>query len=455
MIKGKYIYLGCNLYKFVNPHKFDLSEAVSLINVMTGEFARHRDGIIIDSSYEADELFLYDSSFKFQVIDNSVTLFCTNPGMQMHYIADCNGVLRIVQGEQFSNYLSLFPILDKEATFVKDSLPIQNENERKVVAFGSSSTEIFDYILNLLPKMFVETAPLSVLLAGLITVSIMASNLEIVSLKTSGIRFLRIVRAPLIIAFVISLIVFFINNSIYTKSLAKINFYRRGEVDESLKLPTTKENAFFINNTDGYLYLMGKINRETGVAENIEVVKFETQISKPKEIITAKSAKFDTDEDKSIFSNVNIYNVDTKETVTKTEYKSDLYKDDPSNFIRASAEDPRMLTIKELKKTIKEQKSIGEDTRIYLSELAKRYSFPFASFIVAFIGLSVSSKYVRGGRTTMNLVICVIAGYGYYLVSGAFEAMSLNGILNPFIASWIPNILYLIIGIYFMNRAEY
>ena len=77
--------------------------------------------------------------------------------------------------------------------------------------------EIFDYILNLLPKMFVETAPLSVLLAGLITISIMASNLEIVSLKTSGIRFLRIVRAPLIIAFVISLFVFFVNNSIYTK----------------------------------------------------------------------------------------------------------------------------------------------------------------------------------------------------------------------------------------------
>ena len=247
--------------------------------------------------------------------------------------------------------------------------------------------EIFDYILNLLPKMFVETAPLS--------------------------------------------------------------------VDETLKLPTTKENAFFINNTEGYLYLMGKINRETGLAENIEVVKFNTEISKPKEIITAKSAKFDTEENKWIFSNVNIYNVETKETTAKIEYKSNLYKDDPSNFIKASAEDPRMLTIKELKKTIKEQKNIGEDTRIYLAELAKRYSFPFASFIVAFIGLSVSSKYVRGGRTTMNLVICVVAGYGYYLVSGAFEAMSLNGILNPFIASWVPNILYLIIGIYFMNRAEY
>lgn len=68
MIKDKYIYLGCNLYKFVNPHKLDLSEAVSLMNMMTGEFARHQDGIIIDSSYKEGELFLYDSSFKSLII---------------------------------------------------------------------------------------------------------------------------------------------------------------------------------------------------------------------------------------------------------------------------------------------------------------------------------------------------------------------------------------------------
>lgn len=67
----------------------------------------------------------------------------------------------------------------------------------------------------------------------------------------------------------------------------------------------------------------------------------------------------------------------------------------------------------------------------------------------------MSSKYVRGGRIIMNLVICVVVGYGYYLVLGVFEVMSLNGILNLFIVSWVFNILYLIIGIYFMNRVEY
>nr|WP_314530481.1 LptF/LptG family permease [uncultured Fusobacterium sp.] len=315
--------------------------------------------------------------------------------------------------------------------------------------------EVLDYILNLLPKMFVETAPLSILLAGLITISIMASNLEIVSLKTAGIRFSRIVRAPLIISFAVAIFVFFINNSIYTKSLAKINFYRKGEVDNSLKLPTTKENAFYINNEKGYLYLMRTVNRETGEAEGIELVSFDGKLSNPTEVVTAKTGKFDFQENRWIFSGVNIYNIVTKEMKAEENYKDDRFIDSPNNFIKVSAEDPRMLTIKELKKTIKEQKSIGEDTRIYMSELAKRYSFPFASFIVAFIGLSVSSKYVRGGRTTVNLVICVIAGYGYYLLSGAFEAMATNGVLNPFIAHWLPNIFYLIIGLYFMNKAEY
>ena len=200
---------------------------------------------------------------------------------------------------------------------------------------------------------------------------------------------------------------------------------------------------------------MKKINREEGIAENIEIVIYNQEIANLKEVITAKSGLYDKEENIWIFKDVNIYDAEKKEENFLKEYKSEKFNDNPDNFIRVKGIDPRMQNIKELKKSIKEQKSIGEDTKIYLVELAKRYSFPFASFIVAFIGLSVGSKYVRGGKSTLNLVICVVVGYGYYIVSGAFEAMSLNGILNPFFSSWGPNILYLAIGLFFMNKAEY
>lgn len=315
--------------------------------------------------------------------------------------------------------------------------------------------DILIYILNLLPKIFIDIAPLSVLLAGLITISIMATNLEIISLKTSGIKFRRIVLAPVVISFLISIVVFLVYNSLYTSSLTKINILRGRDTEKTIKAPDEKENAFFRNINEEYAYLIKKVNRKKGIAESVEILEYNNDLSNLERIILSKNAKYDFDKNIWVFYDVNIYDVKTKENSFFKDYISIKYKDHPDSFIKLKGIDPRIQTLKGLKKSIKEQKNIGEDTRVYLVELAKRYSFPFASFVVALIGLSVSSKYVRGGKTTINLAICIVVGYGYYIVSGAFEAMSLNGILNPFIASWIPNIVYLLIGIFFMNKAEY
>lgn len=315
--------------------------------------------------------------------------------------------------------------------------------------------DILSYILNLIPKIFIDITPLSILLAGLITTSIMASNLEIVSLKTSGIRFLRIVAAPIVISMIVSILVFFIYNSVYPKSLVKVNLLRGRDTEETVKLPDKKSNAFLRNIDGNYIYFMKEIDRVDGKANNIEIVVYEDNIANLKEVITAKSAIFNKQDNIWIFNDVNIYDIVKKEARSLNEYKNEKFSDNPDDFIKLKGIDPRMQNIKDLKKSIKEQKNIGEDIRIYFVELAKRYSFPFASFVVSFIGLSVASKYVRGGKSTLNLVICLVVGYGYYIVSGAFEAMSLNGILNPFIASWIPNIIYLTIGLFFMNKAEY
>ncbi len=91
-------------------------------------------------------------------------------------------------------------------------------------------TDAIYYVVTLLPRTFIDVAPLAVLLGSMMTISSMASNLEIISLKTSGIKFKRIVLFPIIISAIISGVVFYVNDTLYPISLKINRDLRRGEV---------------------------------------------------------------------------------------------------------------------------------------------------------------------------------------------------------------------------------
>lgn len=309
------------------------------------------------------------------------------------------------------------------------------------------------YIVTLLPRIFIDVAPLAVLLGSMMTVSTMASNLEIISLKTSGIKFKRVVLFPIIISAIISGAVFLVNDTLYPISLKINRDLRRGEVEERVA-PVEKRNAFLRGENSNYVYLMKKINRKTGFAENIQILDLNPSFDKIERIITAQEGRYNFSKRVWMLKDANIYYGDeSKKSQTKELLVDKKYKDDPENFITLSVE-PRTLTIKQLKKTIREMKSIGGDTKELLVELGNRYSFPFASFVISFLGLALGGRYVRG-TSAVSLGFCVLLGYGYYVVQASFEALSANGFLNPFLGGWIPNIIFLIVGIYLLNKAEY
>ena len=309
------------------------------------------------------------------------------------------------------------------------------------------------YIVTLLPRTFIDVAPLAVLLGSMMTISSMASNLEIISLKTSGIKFKRIVLFPIIISAIISGVVFLVNDTLYPISLKINRDLRNGGVSERVA-PVEKRNAFLRGENSNYIYLMQKVNRESGFAENIEIVDLNEDFNRIERIITSPEGRYDFDKKIWILKDANIYyGDDSKKPESKEYFSEEKYGDNPENFITLTVE-PRTLTIKDLKKTIREMKSIGGDTRELLVELGNRYSFPFASFVISFLGLALGGRYVRG-TSAVSLGICVILGYGYYVVQASFEALSSNGFLNPFVGGWLPNIMFLIVGIYLMNKAEY
>lgn len=321
----------------------------------------------------------------------------------------------------------------------------------RYVADGRMTTgEGFSYVFNMLPEIILNVTPLAVLLGSLMTINKMASNLEVISLKTAGISFRRIILFPVVISFFISIGAFIINGTLYPLSEKRIRELKGNEI--SKVLPKEKRNGF-LRDSQNNIYIMGYINTERQTAENIELIKLNKNFDEIEKVIIAEKGRYNKAEKKWKFENVIINNIKNKTSEEYSFYESEDYKEPPENFVTLSI-DPRLLTTKELKKEIKDLRITGGDIRDAMMELGKRYSFPFASFIISFLGLSLGSRYVRG-NSAMSIVTCMVLGYGYYIIQASFESLGKNSLMNPFVSGWLPNIIFLAIGIYFVNKAEY
>jgi lipopolysaccharide export system permease protein len=318
-----------------------------------------------------------------------------------------------------------------------------------------TSQEAVVYIVTMLPKIFIEVSPIAVLLGSLLTISAMASNLEIISLKTSGISFIRISCFPIILAGIISIMVFIVNDKIYPSAL-KEHYRLRStrSVDKEEELPIEKENAFVRGENENHIYFMKKINRNTGFGEYIVIIDFNENFNRRERIILAPSGRYNFTKEAWDLKDAKIYLGDSPipEKISGI-FSDSKYSETPDKFIIANV-NPKTLNLNQLKKAAQDAKITGMDTRNIMVELGKRYSFPFSSFIVVFLGLALGSHYVKS-TSAISIGLCVCLGYGYYVVQGIFESYSKNGLVNSFIGGWIPNVLFLIIGFYFMRKAEF
>lgn len=142
---GQRIFLGGCLYQITDGNIG--KNTVSLKNVLTGNYARHYNGNIENHQLISEEIFLFDSSFYPEEEDDCIRLYCSNAGLEEYCISDISGQVSIKEKIlcDKEGILSKFKIIDVNSIPVKNHI-IPQDNNIKVIAFGSSSAEIFDYI---------------------------------------------------------------------------------------------------------------------------------------------------------------------------------------------------------------------------------------------------------------------------------------------------------------------
>jgi lipopolysaccharide export system permease protein len=83
----------------------------------------------------------------------------------------------------------------------------------------------------------------------------------------------------------------------------------------------------------------------------------------------------------------------------------------------------------------------------------KRTAFPFATFILTIIAVSLSSRKIRGG-VGLQIALGLVLSCVYILFMHVSSTFATSGLAQPLIAVWIPNFVFSIIAFYLYKKAQ-
>ena len=309
---------------------------------------------------------------------------------------------------------------------------------------------IFDYYLNFIPYFGMLFAPLFVFIAVIFFTSKMAVSTEIIAILNSGMSFRRLMWPYFLSAFFIASLTFVLTNFVIPKSnLIRMDF--EDKYYHSSTKSITIENIHRMVLKNIYVY-MGSFNPINQRGQNFTVEQFSDSgklISK----LSSSTVVYDTASHKWTAQNYFIRKIIGKdEILTKGKQIDTTLKIRPMDFSR----DPNYvgtMTSRELDDYIKLLRLQGSDElKLFLIEKYRRFANPFAVFVLTLIGVSLSSRKIRGG-IGMNIGIGLGLSFSYILFLQFASQFSLKGNLGPMLAMWIPNIIYSIIGLVLYKMA--
>ena len=125
---------------------------------------------------------------------------------------------------------------------------------------------------------------------------------------------------------------------------------------------------------------------------------------------------------------------------------------EPEDFKRTLT-DVTTLNHRELNDFIAEQRLHGtENIDAFLLEKYRRIAFPFSTFILSFIGVSLASRKKRGG-TGINIGIGILISFAYILFMQVSDQFSIKGNFPPLLSVWIPNIIFTFVAFFIYRLA--
>ncbi|MGK7930400.1 MAG: LptF/LptG family permease [Microcystaceae cyanobacterium] len=302
-----------------------------------------------------------------------------------------------------------------------------------------------------MPSFIVLAFPMSMLLAALMAYSRLSSDSELIAMQSIGVSIYRLIIPGIIFSFFVTGLAFFFNDTVAPAANYQASVTLEKAVNQDR--PNFKERNIIYPE-------YGRIRREDGSEQTSLTRLFYAEEFNGKEmqqltildrsqtevnqIVTAQSATWNIAQNTWDFFNGTIYLIapdgSYRNIVRFQHQQLDLPKA-PLDLAQRGR-DYGEMSIRQAYEYLEIVKLSSDEKKIrkLRVRIQEKYALPFVCLVFGIIGAALGVRPQNTNKAT-SFGICVGLIFTYYLLSFMTSSMGIWGILTPFMAAWLPNLL--------------
>jgi lipopolysaccharide export system permease protein len=315
---------------------------------------------------------------------------------------------------------------------------------------GLSMKEIAISYVYSIPENAFLVMPAAVLFATVFTVGAMGRYSELTAAKAGGQSFHRLMR-PIFIASAFAAVLAFVVGELAPGATAK-----QMELQKAKQSRPTRTRFNFVYRGDaGWVYTIRSLDVANRQLKQLMLERQGTGLSYPGLVLTADSASYD--EKRKVWrlrrgaSRV-IAGPARQATFNFRTMRLRALNQSPADLL-AESKAPDEMRYAELGRYIDALRRSGNDANKLIVEQALKLALPAACIIIALFGAPLAVTTPRAGAA-VGIAISLGTTVIYLLFIQITKAIGAGGVINPTVAAWIPNVVFLFAGLVLLARVR-
>jgi lipopolysaccharide export system permease protein len=315
---------------------------------------------------------------------------------------------------------------------------------------GLTSRQIFfQYYMGFIPHIVAMLFPLFVFISVIFFTSKMAGRSEFIAILSSGVSLRRILLPYWVGGIMLGILLWLANDYIIPRANTIRTTFEAKYIKVSM--PQSNNGGIYMR-TDSFSYAGMRYydtTNKSGGSFFMETIR-NNQV-----VYNLRADNLNWDTSKKAWKLIGVVERKISGLKEDVSFKYELFRKlpfDPNDLKRDEYMQARMIS-PELRTRIDKEKLRGSETVKELQmENAHRGATPFAVILLTMIGAIIACRKIRGGsgaHLALGIIICAV-----FILADRFSTIfSTKGDLNPYLAAWIPNLIFGALTIYLYKKA--